>query len=154
MTSTAALTRKIDNLSPAERKIYELGDRMGKAELRKKLNATLGHLADGKMLAVGDGASGLVGWGADIMGRLLVKRLGKQTPEEQAQGKYNTFGTAPAYWSGGFSMLSGALGYLVNLGMPGSKATALRMGARTASTTTFLFGLDRVVTAKFDSIRI
>jgi hypothetical protein len=146
MAATATTAEK--SLSPAEKKVFKMGLAQGAKEIRKKVSAALGHLADPVWMTGGDLASGTAGWLVDLGGRALTQKLAQPANPGDAP---NFVARNREYVSGALSMGLGGTAYAANLAMSGSKATPLRVGVRTGTMTTFFFGLDRVVRKKFST---
>ena len=70
MAATAMRDEK--SLSPAEKKIMKMGFAQGAKEIRKKVSAALGHLADPAWMTGGDLVAGAAGMAVDLAIFLLA----------------------------------------------------------------------------------
>ncbi|MFO0580541.1 MAG: hypothetical protein U1A78_41750 [Polyangia bacterium] len=142
----ATATRDEKSLSPAEKKIMKMGFAQGAKEIRKKVSAALGHLADPAWMTGGDLVAGFSGMAVDLGGGMLTEKLAQPANVGDAP---NFVARNREYVSGGLSMGLGATAYAANLAISGSRATPLRVGVRTATTTAFFMGMRRVLCKKF-----
>ena len=150
MAATATTAEKA--LSPAEKKVFKMGLAQGAKEIRRKVSAALGHLADPVWMTGGDLASGTAGWLLDLGGRALVDKLAQPKNPNDPNEKPNFVARNKEYVNDSLSMGIGGATYAGNLAFSGSKATPLRVGVRTGSMTLFFFGADRVLRKKFKSL--
>lgn len=144
----ATATRDEKSLSPAEKKIMKMGFAQGAKEIRKKVSAALGHMADPAWMTGGDLVAGAAGMAVDLGGGMLTAKLAQPANPGDAP---NFVARNKEYVSGALSMGLGATAYAANLAMSGSKVTPVRVGVRTAATTTFWMGASRVFRKKFST---
>lgn len=137
-----ALVKQLDSMTPKDRAAAEAMARRASRHAMQVVTEKLGHLKDPAMNIGEKLGGGVIGWGAEMVVRLLVDKMAQPA----ADGTPNTFGKHKEVWKGVFSVAVGGVGLAANVGMSGSpEGSPGRRVAGTASLVTTMFGIDRLL---------